>query len=303
MVTIQHQAPARSTELSDGGLRLRRHTHGRETVDELSTLVVLAGRAHVRAAAGDLIADQNRAVIVAGGTPLECTTAGIAASAYRGYWLGLDAAIVDQIGRAIDRPDAVGADATPVDATRAFALAVDQNLASSVQRLVDASLTGPDPFLTALYLHETVYGLMIAAGSERLREAARRQLQHDPVHAAIELMRGSLDQPLTISELADWVHMSPSALSQRFTRVTGQSPYQYLKRLRLERARQLLSSGVPVIEAALSVGYASPSHFSCEFKRKFGQTPGSVRHWRRNVWAKGDRCADENRAQQEIVQI
>jgi len=302
-VTIQHQVRPRPTELSDAGLRVRRHTQGRETVDELSALVVLAGHAHVRAAAIELIADQSRAVIVGAGTLLECTTAGGAASAYRGYWLGFDAAVVDQIGRATDRPDAVHAHATPVDATRAFAITLDQHLASSVRRLVEASLADPDSFLTALYLHETVYGFMISAGSERLREAARHQLQHDPVHAAIELMRGSLDQPVTISQLAERVHMSVSALSQRFTRTTGQSPYQYLKRLRLEQARQLLSTGVPVGEAALSVGYASPSHFSCEFKRQFGQTPGSVRHWRRNVWAKGDRCADENRAQQEIVQI
>jgi AraC-like DNA-binding protein len=55
----------------------------------------------------------------------------------------------------------------------------------------------------------------------------------------------------------------------------GTSPYQFLKLLRLEHARDLLLENHTVSEAAGRVGYASLSHFIREFKRYFGETPRS----------------------------
>jgi AraC-like DNA-binding protein len=52
------------------------------------------------------------------------------------------------------------------------------------------------------------------------------------------------------------------------------SPYQFVKRMRLDRARTLLvEDDLSVSEVTREVGYASPSHFIAEFKRHFGVTP------------------------------
>lgn len=69
--------------------------------------------------------------------------------------------------------------------------------------------------------------------------------------------------------------MSPSALHQHFKTVTGMSPLQYQKHLRLQEARRLLSSqAVDAAVAGHSVGYESPSQFSREYRRLFGAPPG-----------------------------
>lgn len=288
-----------SAEWPCADARPRPHRSGRESLAALSALVVLDGHAHLSVDSVELIADERRAVIVAGGTTLSGRTTSAEDSPYRAYWLELDAQMVTDIGLALDRPNHVRTHPLPLDAARAFAISVDQPLASSLRRLLDAVLARSDSFLTSLYLREAVYGFLLAAGPQRLRLAAERELERDPVQTAIKLMGESLDHPLTVATLAERVHMSPSALSQRFVRVTGQSPYQYLKRLRLERARHLLRSGVPVIEVALCVGYTSPSHFSCEFKRHFGQTPGSLRRWCDSAHSEGGSRADSRPAEQQ----
>ena len=68
--------------------------------------------------------------------------------------------------------------------------------------------------------------------------------------------------------------MSPSAFHMHFKAVTGLSPLQYQKRLRLQEARRLmLGEGLDAAEAAFRVGYESPSQFGREYRRLFGNSP------------------------------
>jgi AraC-like DNA-binding protein len=68
--------------------------------------------------------------------------------------------------------------------------------------------------------------------------------------------------------------MSTAAFHHNFKLVTGNSPLQYLKRIRLDRAKRLMiHDGYNASTAAKAVGYESPSQFSREFKRQFGVTP------------------------------
>jgi len=87
-------------------------------------------------------------------------------------------------------------------------------------------------------------------------------------------MRAHLSEPLTVADLADLVSLSPSAFAHLFRDVTGRSPYQFLKELRLDRARELLVDGnLTVARISKDVGYASVSHFISEFRGRFGVTP------------------------------
>jgi len=68
--------------------------------------------------------------------------------------------------------------------------------------------------------------------------------------------------------------MSNSAFHHNFKEVTATSPVQYLKSVRLHKARQLmLQDGINAGAAANMVGYESQSQFSREFKRFFGASP------------------------------
>ncbi|MFW0885230.1 AraC family transcriptional regulator [Pseudomonas sp. PICF6] len=81
-------------------------------------------------------------------------------------------------------------------------------------------------------------------------------------------------QALRMDDLAAQAHMSPSTFRQHFRAVTGMSPLQYQKQLRLQAARQLmLSQNVDASSAGGQVGYESASQFSREYSRLFGEPP------------------------------
>lgn len=70
--------------------------------------------------------------------------------------------------------------------------------------------------------------------------------------------------------------MSRAVFHRKFKKVTTMAPIQFVKSMRLNNAAMKIASGMTVNEAALDVGYVSPSQFSREFKRMYGQSP---RQW------------------------
>jgi transcriptional regulator GlxA family with amidase domain len=87
-----------------------------------------------------------------------------------------------------------------------------------------------------------------------------------------------LGEPVTLAMLADALHMTPRTLSRHFASAVGMSPIQYVQKLRVERATQLLETGHASIEAvAAQVGYADPSMLRKLLRRERGVTPRGVR--------------------------
>ncbi|SUZ32971.1 HTH-type transcriptional activator RhaS [Roseibaca ekhonensis] len=94
------------------------------------------------------------------------------------------------------------------------------------------------------------------------------------VFQATRVIQTHLAKPIVIKDLARGVGMSSSAFFEQFKAVTGTSPLQYQKDLRLLRARdELQTSSAKVSEIAFGVGYESSAQFSREYSRKFGRSP------------------------------
>jgi AraC family transcriptional regulator len=86
-----------------------------------------------------------------------------------------------------------------------------------------------------------------------------------------------LSQDISLSELAAVVQMGSRHFSRLFKQSTGRSPYQYLIRCRVERAKELLQRrSLSIAETAQAVGFANQSHLSRHFKRWSGVSPKSV---------------------------
>jgi transcriptional regulator GlxA family with amidase domain len=100
----------------------------------------------------------------------------------------------------------------------------------------------------------------------------------DPlVGRALGWLEAHLDAPLSIAQLARAVGASESSLHHRFKRAMGTSPGQHHKRLRLERARDLLAhDDAPAEHIARRVGYASAAQFTRDYRRAFAITPGQA---------------------------
>lgn len=101
----------------------------------------------------------------------------------------------------------------------------------------------------------------------------------DPVVGrALGFLHGDPAHPWTLAELAGVLGTSRSVLAERFTKVLGQSPLQYLTHWRIQIAASMLAEGSTKIGAvALNVGYSSEAAFSRAFKKLAGVPPSKWR--------------------------
>lgn len=99
-----------------------------------------------------------------------------------------------------------------------------------------------------------------------------------PLQTSLEYLHRHYAQPLTVPALAAMEFLSPSRYSALFRARTGLSPQQYLIRLRMRTAMELLrGTDMPVREIARSVGYDDQLYFSRLFRKFSGQTPSACR--------------------------
>ena len=135
--------------------------------------------------------------------------------------------------------------------------------------------------------------LLEVLGGARLRELLFTMLRgpagtiirgyrgpHRSIVGVLQHIREHLDESLSIDELARHAATSKAVLHRRFKAATTLSPLQFVKALRLNEGARLIAQGAYVSTAAYQVGYSSPSQFSREFRRQFGQAP---REWRRTA--------------------
>jgi AraC family transcriptional regulator len=85
-----------------------------------------------------------------------------------------------------------------------------------------------------------------------------------------------LDDDLDIRQLADTACFSLYHFLRVFQELTQETPLAMVRRLRLERSRRTLASGIPVMQAAEEARFESPQAFSRAFRSFFGMTPSSV---------------------------
>lgn len=94
------------------------------------------------------------------------------------------------------------------------------------------------------------------------------------IHKIHRYVRQHIDRPVFTSELAKVVELSIHYFIRVFKRTTGETPHQFVMRLKLEEAKKLLiSTDESVIQVGMGVGCENPSHFSQLFKSNFGIPP------------------------------
>ncbi len=131
-------------------------------------------------------------------------------------------------------------------------------------------------------LSELLFVEAVRSHVEALPEAAGgwlAALKDAGISRAITAMHAHPQEPWTVTLLAREAGMSRSAFAERFVRLIGAPPADYLARHRMRlAARQLALGSASLIDIAESVGYGSEAAFSRAFKRCFGAAPST---WRR----------------------
>ena len=108
----------------------------------------------------------------------------------------------------------------------------------------------------------------------------------DRISRALDAMEQRMADTLTVRDLAAIAGLSPSRFAHLFRRTVGVSPLRHLYSLRMRRAQQLLEhSSLPIRDVMRQVGWKDPSHFSKDFKRRFGVSPRGYRDRIRSILA------------------
>jgi AraC family transcriptional regulator len=143
------------------------------------------------------------------------------------------------------------------------------------------------PDLPSLYA-EHAAGLAIchlqrSAGRVRPANVSRSGLSDAQMRRLVDFIEANLHRNVSLLELAGLVGIVPDVLARKLKARIGRSPYNYFLERRIRRAETLLhSSGKPIAEIALEVGFSSQSHFTTQFKRIANVTPGAYRAARRD---------------------
>src|SRR5499425_546762 len=130
------------------------------------------------------------------------------------------------------------------------------------------------PVLAPMIQREILFRLLLDESSVVLHRTAQANSQPQRIGVAIVWLKKHFREAFTIDDLARRVGMSTSGFHQWFRSITGMSPLQYQKQLRLQEARSILRNERQDVGAvSRRVGYESASQFSREYSRLFGNPP------------------------------
>ncbi|AGB73451.1 transcriptional regulator, AraC family [Rhizobium freirei PRF 81] len=122
--------------------------------------------------------------------------------------------------------------------------------------------------------HELMFRLLMGPQGALLRQIAGNGSRLSHVRRAMAWIREHYTEHLSIAAMATVAGMSVSVFHRRFKAISGLSPLQYQKQIRLHEARRrLIAERSEAASVAYAVGYESVSQFSREYKRLFGAPP------------------------------
>ncbi len=153
---------------------------------------------------------------------------------------------------------------------------MDGTLSDPVLRLARLLKAPQDIALLApMIKREIYYRLLNGEHGTMIAQLAQSGSHMQRIATAIRQLKSNYDKPIKVEALADQIGMSVSSFHAHFKAVTAMSPLQYQKRLRLMEARQIMLAEMQdAASTAYRVGYESPSQFSREYARLFGNPPG-----------------------------
>ncbi|WP_268800707.1 AraC family transcriptional regulator [Pseudomonas huanghezhanensis] len=206
--------------------------------------------------------------------PFMCETFATVEEPLYGVSVAIDRLVLGELVQAMDLlPDAAVRAQTPESMTSAT---LDAAMRESVERLLRCLHDPLDcQVMGAARLREVLYVALRGPQAGVLRALVEQQGHFARIAASLQHLRDHYDQALSVDDLASCANMSASTFHEHFKRSTLLSPVQYLKRVRLLMAQQMLvGEGLGVAQVAHKVGYQSTSQFSREYKRYFERNPG-----------------------------
>lgn len=256
-------------------LTLHRRNRPSQPVHCIYTLglaLTLQGSKHVLLGEAELSYGPGQSLLTIINLPVSYhITRATAAEPYLGIMLKFDRSLLAQVAARIEplRPDKRAVfesislqrlDATVLDALYRLVLLLGE--------------PGLIPELAPLIQQEIIVRLLTGPHASQLWNLLDDAGPTQQIARAVGWMREHFAEEMRVGELAQHAGMSLTTFRQHFRAMTGMSPVQLQKLLRLQEARQLmLDQNMSAGSASALVGYESPSQFNREYRRLFGAPP------------------------------
>ncbi len=138
---------------------------------------------------------------------------------------------------------------------------------------------GVETLAASALLHLTPVQMLVHAHREML---AARRIPGDPHERILEAIRAYIEEnlhsQLTLTEIAEHIHMNPSYLSRYYKKRCGINLFDYITSRRIQRAKQMLrAERMKISDIAMAVGFSSLGYFSSTFRKAAGSTPQDYR--------------------------
>ncbi|ANG62022.1 hypothetical protein A8C75_05645 [Marinobacterium aestuarii] len=194
-------------------------------------------------------------------------------------YLGLSLAVDrDLVGQLLQEMEALGSlpsggAAAPIISATVVTERLQQSLVQLLGTLadpVDRQVLGP------VLQRQIYYEVLKGPYGYLLRNCVTSHAGANRIAPVVHFIEAHFHESLDIDSISRFAGMSASSLHEHFKQVTSMSPMQFVKNLRLHRARAMLLGGNQASDTSYRVGYSSPSQFSREFKRLFGELPRDV---------------------------
>lgn len=237
--------------------------------------VVVSGEKRIQIAGSELRADPDQLVVITRDTEY---TSKVRPAGDRPY-LGLSVLFgPERVAKALIALSEAGGSASEETAP-AFSMPLEHDIVDAIDRLlrtlddpIDRTLIAP------LALDEILFRLLRSDAAAAVRAGVGPAQDASRILEAMQFIRANHAKKISVESLAKKVAMSPSHFAHRFTAVARMSPMRYVRQVRLERARELMTAqGARAGDVATKVGFESAAHFAREFKRRFGRSPTQLR--------------------------
>jgi len=269
-----------SVETNIPGVRILRavsHMPMQPVFHDPGILILLQGRKTVSLGGVQYPYDADNYLVVSVNVPFETEVFASPENPVIGMAVGVEMAQLHDLISIIAPP--LGIQRLNQSRPKAVAPArMDQGLRDTIERMagcltsqVEAQALGP------CLVREVLYRALCGPHASALFALANHSGSFARIAHVLRIIKTKYAEKLDVDYLAKEARMGTSAFHQAFKEVTSESPMQYLKKTRLIKARNLIiQRNERICIAANAVGYESPSQFSREFKRYFGEAPSSV---------------------------
>jgi AraC-like DNA-binding protein len=254
-------------------MRSTQHVPRSPIAYEPSIVIVAQGRKSGYLGDRRFVYDANNYLVLTVPMPFECETFGTPELPFLGLSVGITPALVTELLLQLEHAPAVAGEAPrAIEATL-----LDDGLGGAAVRLLeclhsanDARILGPQ------IVREIAYRVLQGKLGVNLRALAAPHSHFGQISRIVNRIHSDCAQPFDMETLAREAGMSVSTFHAHFKTVTSSSPLQYIKAVRLHKARLLMvHERASAAEAAGQVGYESASQFSREFRRFFGESPAA----------------------------